>query len=85
MGLHDFPVGACGIVSEMLGRHLLSLGFQEVEYVNAERGPKLDGNWTTHAWLDVAGYTVDITADQFPDWTGEKVAVTLATDWHNGF
>lgn len=57
--LRDFPHGCCGTISELLGEHLNSLDIGEFIYVCGEK----DGG--SHAWLEVYGLVVDITADQF--------------------
>lgn len=57
--LRDFPHGCCGTISELLGEHLNSLDIVEFYYVCGNK----DGG--SHAWLEVYGLVVDITADQF--------------------
>lgn len=61
----DFPRGACGHASEMLGRHLRATLGIEPEYVlrdfYAPGGAWLGG----HAWLEWDGLIIDITGDQF--------------------
>lgn len=70
-----FPRGCCGPTSELLGRCLIELGFANVKYIAAER-PDHTGS---HAWIDVDGVIVDITADQF----GEPgVIVSRVSPWH---
>lgn len=73
----QFPVGTCGVTSEMLGHHLcVSLGV-EAMYVCGER---YEGeSYTTHAWVSCCGLTVDITADQF-GW--HPVYVGGGKSWH---
>lgn len=76
IGFHNFPLGTCGEISDILANYLQSRGIQEIEYVC---GMLPDGR--THAWLEVAGYVVDITADQFPD-LSQSVIVINASPWH---
>ena len=38
----------------------------------------------SHAWLEVGGFLIDITADQFCD-RHEPVIVTLDRSWHDQF
>lgn len=76
MGFHDFPLGTCGDISDILANYLQSRGIEEIEYVC---GIFPDGK--THAWLEVFGYIVDITADQFPD-VSQSVIVTTVSPWH---
>lgn len=40
-----------------------------------------DNSRGSHAWLQLNGVIVDITADQFPDFNA-KVIVTTKSDWH---
>ena len=56
----SFPTGSCGDASPLLGRFLKDHGAGEVTYVLGERG-ELNRDWTSHAWLRVDGYIVDIT------------------------
>ena len=76
MGFHNFPSGTCGDISDILANYLRSRGIEEIEYVC---GTFPDGK--NHAWLEVCGYIVDITADQFPD-VSQSVIVTSASPWH---
>lgn len=76
IGFHNFPSGTCGDISDILANYLRSRGIEEIEYVC---GTFPDGK--THAWLEVYGYIVDITADQFPD-VSQSVIVTNTSPWH---
>lgn len=58
--IRDFPDGCCGTISELLGEYLNSLDLGEFNYVCGEKQ-----GGATHAWLEVYGLIVDITADQF--------------------
>lgn len=56
--LKDFPDGACGDASLLLAWHLREHGITEpITYVSSDRMP-------SHAWIEVEGWLVDITADQ---------------------
>jgi len=79
----SFPTGSCGDASPLLGRFLKDHGAGEVTYVLGERG-ELNRDWTSHAWLRVDGYIVDITADQFSD-MDERVIVRATSPWHESF
>lgn len=57
--LRDFPHGCCGAISELLGEHLNSLDIGEFYYICGDKDDD------SHAWLEVYGLVVDITADQF--------------------
>ena len=56
----NFPKGTCGPTAELLGRYLLESAGMQAGYVGGERPGGI-----THAWVDVKGIVVDITADQF--------------------
>ncbi|WP_256670314.1 hypothetical protein [Pseudomonas sp. CFSAN084952] len=60
----QFPTGACGIASDIVGRILWeALGYEGV-YVCATGHPLLSQN-ASHAWFEVDGLIIDITHDQF--------------------
>jgi hypothetical protein len=75
----DFPRGTCGDTSDILSKFLESHGIDNIEYVC---GVFRDGK--SHAWLEVAGYIIDITADQFPD-VFQRVIVSKESLWHDEF
>lgn len=60
MHIQGFPRGCCGIISELMGDYLNTVGIGEFFYVCGMK----DG--ASHAWLEVDGLIVDITGDQFP-------------------
>lgn len=75
VSFQNFPGGACGDASEMLGEYLRDCGLGDWHYrmgVNERRG--------THAWVERDGALVDITADQFPD-LDQPPPVIAGTDW----
>jgi len=77
-----FPKSCCGHASILLALYLRENGFTDVQYVyNGSRGLKIDDS---HAWLEVDGIVVDITADQFPD-NANTVIVTEDHSWHSRF
>ncbi|ULJ74490.1 hypothetical protein [Rhizobium gallicum] len=80
--LQEFPHGACGDATLLLGYHLRSLGFGTFDYVSGE-GTDEDGEWYSHAWLRQGDIIIDITADQFPG--QPAVIVTDNSPWHDGF
>jgi hypothetical protein len=63
--IDQFPAGACGHASELLGRYLRDTLAIECAYVLKDlMNP--DGSWRSgHAWLDFDGLIIDITGDQF--------------------
>ncbi len=73
-----FPLGTCGAISDILAEYLYKQGIQEIEYVSGKH------RQNSHAWLEIAGYIIDITADQFPD-CNEPVIVTDDHTWHHRF
>ncbi|MDZ4300185.1 MAG: hypothetical protein U1C13_00855 [Pseudomonas sp.] len=64
MHIQGFPRGCCGIISELMGDYLNTVGLGEFFYVCGMN----DG--ASHAWLEVDGLIVDITGDQFSDRSG---------------
>ena len=72
----SFPKGACGNASSFLGYWL---GLENLEYVSGER----DGG-ISHAWLEINGYIIDITGDQFD---AEYLPVYVSKDrtFHDSF
>lgn len=80
ISLKGFPLGACGDASYLLAKYLESNGCGPFEYVQGKRD--IDGY--THAWLEINGVIVDITADQFD---GQENTVLVITDrsWHTQF
>lgn len=54
----DFPNGSCGDASLVMAWYLREHGITEfIEYVSSQKTP-------SHAWLEVEGWLLDITADQ---------------------
>lgn len=84
IGLRDFPSGACGDATLLLGTFLSDRGFGQFNYVCGERGNIPTEDWTSHAWLQKGNLVVDITADQFDDNDG-KVIVSENSAWHRQF
>lgn len=70
-GLADFPEGACGDASLLLGQLLSDEGLGQWWYCTGH----LNGN--SHAWLERGGVIVDLTADQFG---GEACFVVAAVN-----
>jgi hypothetical protein len=78
-----FPRGSCGDAALLLGHFLKAHGSGETVYVSGERG-EVGRDWTSHAWLRVDGFIVDVTADQFHD-MDERVIVAITSPWHETF
>ncbi|MDP9139680.1 MAG: hypothetical protein M3O62_02670 [Pseudomonadota bacterium] len=62
--LDDFPTGACGSASDLLGTWLIDEYSLNPDYVHGERDGK------SHGWLELNKLVVDITSDQFSDGLG---------------
>ncbi|MGG7539353.1 hypothetical protein [Rhizobium sp. 12,4] len=80
--MQDFPHGACGDATLLLGYFLKTLGFGTFDYVLGLREDE-EGEQYSHAWLRQGNVIVDITADQFPG--KSPVIVTEETRWHDEF
>ena len=74
----DFPAGACGNISGILGALLKEDIVGEIEYVWGDRDGK------SHGWLEIDGIVVDITSDQFSDGLN-PVYVGPVTAFHESF
>lgn len=74
-----FPRGACGATCDVLATVLERRFGVRPLWVNAEirEGEVWKGS---HAWLEVEGLTIDITADQFGE---APVIVTKHSPWHH--
>jgi hypothetical protein len=82
LGLQNFPVGACGDATLLLGHYLKAQGFGYFDYVSGTRGEGDD--WHSHAWLRREDVIIDITADQFPE-IDQAVIVATGSPWHGEF
>lgn len=74
----NFPLGACGDASVLLGEYLHQSGEGVWTYVSA-----WDGR-LSHAWIEKNGLRVDVTADQF-DEVDEPVIIASGGGWHDRF
>ena len=68
---HRFPRACCGDTTIILSQIYKDLGYKNVKYICGSR--KEDG--TSHAWLKVGDICVDITADQFEEYSFKNVIV----------
>lgn len=78
----DFPTGACGDASLLLGKYLYNRGFGSFQYVCGIR--RRCDKKQEHAWLRQGAVIIDITADQFPE-IHEPVIVTTDHLWYDAF
>lgn len=82
-GFAAFPRATCGPVSELMGRIVVEqLGITGV-YVWGNNHPRLRPE-QSHAWVEVNGFIIDLTYDQFPG-TGLNGWVFEASPWHAAF
>jgi len=78
IAFNEFPCGSCGEASMLLGTFLKERDAGAFRYVSGKRAGK------SHAWLELDGLIVDITADQFSD-CNEQVIVTSHSLFHESF
>jgi hypothetical protein len=76
----QFPRGACGDASLILGAVLDDSAHTGFEYICGVVDNS-DGTSPSHAWLQRGDLIVDITADQFPD-VADSVIVSTDSWWH---
>ena len=76
--LHRFPVGSCGVASEILAQ-VLRKRWPEAKLMLVRGELRRGGELWSHAWLELDGITIDITADQFGR---EPVIVARESAWH---
>jgi len=95
--LQRFPKGCCATASRLLARYLTDEGLASTSnlrfVVNGSR-KNVHGVWKsarpfiegvqTHAWIEIDGIILDITADQFEDGPA-PVMVTIDRSWHDMF
>jgi hypothetical protein len=80
----NFPHGACGDASLILGQIFHDFDINGFEYVCGNKY-NVDGAWmSSHAWLKCDEWVVDITADQFPD-MDTSVIVSKDSVWHEAW
>lgn len=77
-GFREFPGGSCGDASLLLGTFIKDETGQRSTYVLGYLGQR------SHAWIEMEGIIVDITADQFSDVT-HPVMVSIDPGWHSQF
>ena len=74
----NFPKGACGDATLLLGRFLIEHNYEPFMYMLGERGT------SSHAWLQRGELIIDITADQFDD-CNCAIVVSEQSEWHLQF
>lgn len=75
IGFERFPRAACGATAEVLGRYLRDAYGLDAQYVCGHKP-----GHQTHAWVEVDGTIIDITADQFGM---DPVIVSTESSWHS--
>lgn len=78
ISFQNFPAGACGDATLLLGHYLKAQGLSASNYVLGMRDSY------THAWLQHGEIIIDITADQFAE-IEQSVIVTADPAWHSEF
>ena len=82
IALTEFPGGACGDATLLLGTYFIEIGEVPFDYMLGDTTEDhLDPSWSSHAWMQRGNLVIDISADQFPH-IDEKVIVTLDSVWH---
>ncbi|MFG0602485.1 hypothetical protein ACF8PL_19075 [Delftia sp. WSY_4] len=82
--MKDFPLGACGDASLLLGAYLSDQGILGFKYATGKRKKPKSSAEDHHGWLIREGLVVDITADQFAD-APAGVIVEHNSSWHQKF
>ncbi|WP_159068815.1 hypothetical protein [Nocardiopsis alba] len=80
--LRDFPRGSCSVASWAVGSILRELGFGDWTLISGAADQMEDAQgWSpTHVWLELREdgrtlFSLDATADQFPQWESEPFVV----------
>lgn len=92
LGTNDFPTGCCGDTTDLLA-YLIYRQFGEIalhrsgiymKYIKSDE--RLSDN-NSHAWLELSGTIIDLTADQFNDrgFSNPAVMVTNDKSFHDLF
>ena len=75
---NSFPEGACGNASDFLSEWLITKNLGVFEYVWGTR------KGFSHGWLEIDGYIIDITGDQFSDFN-DPVYIGTDKEFHGTF
>ncbi|HBU6167531.1 hypothetical protein [Citrobacter freundii] len=92
LSMCDFPMGCCGDTTDLLA-YLINAQFAKIalkrsgvyyEHINPDSRLR-DGN--SHAWLELSGQLIDLTADQFNDrgFSNPPVMITKDKSFHDLF
>lgn len=77
--LNSFPFGSCDVANNMLAAYLRQKGF-EPKIVWCDNNHDDYPNIKSHVWIDVEDKFVDITINQFPDYTHKRVHIASKND-----
>jgi len=78
----NFPSGACGDATLVLGTHLKDISLGKFNYMVGNYHGIEENSWSSHVWLQSGQLVIDITADQFPN-VDDKVIVSNNSIWHS--
>lgn len=84
ISLQEFPHGSCGDAVLLLGHYLSKQGFGKFDYMLGDLDYEIGGYYPSHSWLQQKKLIVDITADQFDDFS-DPVFVETHSPWHERF
>lgn len=70
-----FPKGCCGAASELLAAFLKDRGYGKCAYISGWSENCDEGS---HAWLELDGFIIDVTIDQF---SHEAPKPMVSSDW----
>ncbi len=78
--LSNFPRGCCNDSAYLLGTYLDSMGFGKFEAIGASSS--IEGDSTTHSWLERGDLVIDITRSQFGD-NISNVYIGRSPEWYS--
>lgn len=81
---NGFPVGACGVAADIVGRIVWETLQYEGVYVCGCDHPQLRSE-TSHAWFEVGDFIIDVTHDQFQGTGLNGCVFERGTGWHAQF
>ena len=86
MGISKFPSGCCGDTSQTLATYIFAETGLICSYVHGQYGG-IEGELGSHAWLEIDGLVIDITADQFNKrgYDLAEIYVGPRTEWYNSY
>ncbi len=76
-----FPKSCCEVASYLLAYYLRDMGFSDVRVVCGTLDFESEEQF--HVWLEVDGWIIDITADQFPRFSDPVIVTPHDGSWHS--